>query len=323
MASRLSHLVALGIAGCAALSLPSLVRACSVCECGDPLYSPEGASSQPAGSFSLFLDQRVNSKTSGELPDIGEPSNPGDREHSDDRTVTAYASWTPFSRLTLTASVPYRTLTITDLPADEPSSVQRNQGFADAALYVSAILWRDTEHPSTWLEGRVMLELPTGASRMKIDGDRDPHLQLGSGSWDYGFGLAGGHHFEHFLLYTSAFYRVNGQGSLRYRYGDNVLANVAVRSESLRVPGVGLLVRPGAELNFRYAAHDRFQADFYRSSGGAIFYLTPSLEIPFTKDPNERAPWLRLSARLPLGDGQLFGHQHEQAIFQAGIGMPF
>ena len=305
------------------LLLPTSSRACSVCQCGDPLFTPEGASSQPAGAFSVYLESLFSTKSSGVLPEGDEPPDPGDREKSFDRDLTLYASWTPVSKLTLTASLPFRWITVTEEPADGGSQSHNNRGFGDAAFYVTTVLWRDLErNPTTWLELRGMVKAPTGQSSKTIAGEQDPHLQVGTGSWDFGLGLAAGHHFDDYALYASTFYRVNTEGSLDYQYGDVFLANVVAMSQAL--PFVdGLWLRPGAELNFRYAGHDTSDDNLYESSGGSIVYLTPFLEVPLGATVDERVPWLRLALRMPLGDGGLFGHQHEGFVYTAGIGFPF
>ena len=145
--------------------LPREGRACSICQCGDALYSPEGTAAKPTGAFSFYVENRHTWKSSGTLPE--EPDwSPDDREKSYDRDLTFWASWTPVSRLTLSASVPYRWIRIDEEPAGEPSSRMRNRGWGDAALYGTAVLWRDLEHsPTAWVELRTMLKTPTGSSQ--------------------------------------------------------------------------------------------------------------------------------------------------------------
>jgi hypothetical protein len=312
----------------ALLLLPTSGRACSVCQCGDPLFSPEGASSQSAGAFNFFLESRFSTKSSGTLPhgDEDEEPDPSAREYSDDRDLTLYASWTPVSKVTLTAAVPFRWIEITEKHSHDGDEVERhrssNRGFGDAAFYLTTVLWRDLEHsPTTWLELRGMVKAPTGQSKKRIDGEEDPHLQVGTGSWDFGLGLAAGHHFEHFALYASTFYRLNTEGSLEYQYGDVFLANLVATSEALPLVD-GLWLRPGVELNFRYAGHDTSDDNVYDSSGGSIGYVTPFFEVPIGRTVDEHVPWLRLAVRMPMGDGGLFGHQHESFVYTAGIGFP-
>jgi len=325
MLSRPRRFAAAIAVACAVFSA-SPSRACSVCQCGDPLYNQQGAGSQGTEGFNFYLEGSAFTKSSGVLPDApGEVPDPGDRERSFDRSLTLYASWTPVPRVTLTASVPFRWITIDGKLADGETETANNRGFGDTSLYLTTVLWRDLEHkPTTWLEIRGMVKAPTGRSDEKIGGEADPHIQVGTGSWDFGFGLSGGHHFERFALYANLFYRINTLGSLHYEYGDVFLANLIATSEARPVSALGgVLLRPGVELNFRYAGHDQFQNDFYRSSGGSIVNVTPFLEVPFTLRDDERAPWLRLATRMPLGDGGLFGHQHESFTYLVGVGVPF
>ena len=313
-------------AACILAFVPVPGRACSVCQCGDPLFTPEGSSAQSGGAFSFYLESLFSTKSSGVLPDEQEELGPSAREYGYDRDLTLYASWTPISKLTLTLSVPYRWIDVTEKHTEDDQVVREthgNDGFGDMAFYVSGVLWSDLQHhPTTWVELRGMVKAPTGRSDKTIAGEQDPHLQVGSGSWDFGFGLAGGHHFENWLLYASTFYRVNTEGSLDYQYGDVFLANLVATSQALQLSD-WLWLRPGAEVNFRYAGHDNSNGDVYQSSGGAIVYLTPFLEVPIGRSVAERVPWVRLAVRMPLGDGGLFGYQHESFIYTAGIGIPF
>lgn len=324
MLSRRLLLAAALAAACAAVTSAPASRACSVCQCGDPLFSSSGTSSQTAGSFSFYLESQFFGKSSGVLPhDPDEAPEPRDREHSDQRDLTLWASWTPAPRVTVSASLPFRWITVTEEHADGDSHEHSNRGFGDASLYLTSVLWQDLEtKPLTWLELRGMLKLPTGQSQKTIAGEDDPHLQVGTGSWDFGFGLGGGHHFERFAVYGSAFYRLNRNGSLDYRYGDVLLANLIVSSEAYPIFG-GVSLRPSAELNFRWAAKDEQRGVPYKHSGGAIVYVTPTLEIPLTANPEQRAPWLRLAVRMPLGDSNLNGRQHEGFVYTAGVGLAF
>jgi outer membrane putative beta-barrel porin/alpha-amylase len=313
-------------AACTILCVAPRSRACSVCQCGDPIYNQQGGAGAPAETFSFYLEGSAFTKSSGVLADTpGEVPEPGDRDHSFDRSLTAYASWTPTPRVTLTAAVPFRWITIDTKHADGESDTASNRGFGDASFYVSTRLWSDLDHhPTTWLELRGMVKAPTGKSDKTVGGDQDPHLQVGTGSWDFGFGLSGGHHFDRFALYANAFYRINTLGSLHYEYGDVFLANLIATSEAVSVePLGGVLLRPGLELNYRYAGHDQFQGDFYRSSGGSIANLTPFLELPFALRADVPAPWLRLAVRMPLSSGGLFGAQHESFTYLVGVGVPF
>ena len=326
MVSRPHRCAAAFLAACLlVLVQPSESRACSVCQCGDPLFNSTGSSMQPVGSWSFYLEGLASTKTSGALAhDPAEPVEAGDRERSFDRDLTLWATWTPLPRITFSASVPYRWITITEQHADGESHDHDNHGFGDAALYLTSVLWQDLESkPMSWVDLRAMIKLPTGQSEKTVAGEEDPHLQTGTGSWDFGFGLGAGHHFEHFSLYGSSFYRWNRRGSLDYQYGDVFLGNLIATWEAFPVFGESLLIRPGAELNLRYTGHDQQFGVNYEHSGGTILYATPVLEIPFTSNAEHKAPWLRLAVRFPLGDGQLHGVQHEGIVYTAGMGLAF
>jgi hypothetical protein len=317
-------------AACAAslsLWVPSPSRACSVCQCGDPLYNQQGGVGSPETErFNFYLEASSFTKSSGALnDDPTEKPDPGDRDHSLDRSLTLYASYTPTPRVTLTASVPLRFITIETKQADGETDRSSNRGFGDLSLYLTTRLWSDLDHhPTTWLELRGMVKTPTGQSDKTIDGDQDPHLQVGTGSWDFGFGLSGGHHFDRFAVYASAFYRINTLGSLHYQYGDVFLANVIATSEAFPIESLGgVWLRSGLELNYRYAGHDQFAGDFYRSSGGSIVNVTPFVEIPFALRADVPAPWLHVGVRMPLTSGGLFGAQHEGLTYLVGFGVPF
>lgn len=301
-------------------------RACSICQAGDPLFSAGGSTAQEAGSFSAYLEFQAWQKESGLLPhEAGEEPEPG-QEVNDGRQLSFYLGWSPLDRLTFTLLLPWRWNQISEQHEGEPHETLRQDGFGDLMLHVGYVLWRDRDVlPASWLELRGFAKAPTGASEQTTDGVRDPHIQVGTGSFDFGFGLAGAHRMEWGSLYASALYRENLEGSLDYRYGDVVLANLALEtplSHWLEAPLFGMLT-PGVELNFRDAEKDRFRGVDYDDSGGSILYATPSLRIRLPWWSGRRAPSLRLAVQLPLTDRWLDGEQDEKAVWSAGLGMAF
>lgn len=302
--------------------------ACSVCECGDPLFTVftgEGATSQRAGAVSLYLDSRYEWKESGALPH-GDGHEEEGREENQSRETRLFLNWSPLDRLTLSAALPYRWIAIEERAHDEPARHLRNRGLGDARLFGTWLLWRNRERePSTWVDAQLMLELPTGRSRESVEGERDPHLQVGSGSWDWGLGLAARHHFVDGALYGSLFYRVNRSGSLHYEYGDALLANLAFTSDALRyrLRSRESELRGGLELNYRYAGKDEVRGEHYAHSGGSILYAAPFVELRLGPADESRAPWLRLGVRVPLGSGGLHGDQREGYVYSAGLRFGF
>ena len=306
------------------VNVPSASRACSICQAGDPLFSAGGSAAQEAGAFSAYLEFQAWEKESGLLAEArGEPPEPG-REVNQGRQLSLSLGWTPLDRLTLTLMLPWRWTSISEQPDEDANARFHNDGFGDLMFHVGYVLWRDRDVlPATWLEARGFFKAPTGASEQTVSGSDDPHLQVGTGSWDFGFGLAGAHRMEWGSLYASALYRENLEGSFRYQYGDVVLANLALDaplSHFLDAPVVRLLT-PGVELNFRYAEKDRFHGSSYDSSGGSILYATPSVRIklPVTT----WRPSLRLAVQLPLTSSWLNGQQTEKPVWSAGLGVAF
>jgi hypothetical protein len=319
-------------------TLPFDGHACSVCQPGDPIFSGEGASAQTQGSFTVYLEASQSWKQSGALPHHDEGPHHDEHEASGDdseenytRETVLFASWTPLDRLTLTARVPYRWILIKEQPFAARSQTFRNYGLGDVSMFATVQIWRNRPIlPSNWIEGRLMLKAPTGTDEDAIDGERDPHLQLGTGSWDWGLGLASGHKLERASINASVFYRVNSEGGFDYEYGDVFLANLAVTSDAQHAGGLlggellaNLGLRGGAEFNFRLAEKDDFRGQRYRHSGGTIFYLSPFVELPVGEFENENSPWIRLSARLPLGNGGLNGQQREGYVFSVGVRLGF
>lgn len=308
-----------------ALFVPSPSRACSICQAGDPLFSAGGSTAQESGGFSAYLEFQAWSKTSGLLAEPGLPPEAG-QEVNRGRQLSLYLGWTPIDRLTFTLTLPWRWNRISEQPDGEEHEVSRLDGFGDLALNVGYVLWRDRPVlPSTWIEGRGFMKAPTGASEQRENGVQDPHLQVGTGSWDFGFGLAAAHRMEWASLYVSALYRDNQGGSLDYRYGDVVLANLAVDAPLSHLLGGGAFdfLTPGLELNYRYSEKDRSHGASYDDSGGSILYLTPSLRIRIPWFAGHRAPFLRLAVQVPLTSQWLNGRQIEDEVWSAGLGMAF
>lgn len=304
-------------------------QACSICLAGDPSFSSQGASAGQRGDFSIYLEVRGWKKTSGALPheeEEGEHEEEEATEKNDSQRLDLYASWTPLDRVTLTANLPIAFNEITEREGDESETFSLD-GVGDLAVLASVVLWRDREAlPGTWLEGRAFLKTPTGKSKTSVRGVQDPHLQRGTGSWDFGFGLAAARRLDWGSLYSSTSYRVNTEGSLDYRYGDVYLANFAVEIPIGHVLGVEQLdwLTLGSELNFRWADKDEVDGENFDDSGGSILYFSPSVRItsPWWWE-GWRAPSIRAGAQIPFTSSWLKGRQHEDPLWSVGLLIPF
>jgi hypothetical protein len=300
---------------------PQAATACSICLAGDPIFSNQGTTAQKQGDFSLFFQAMGWRKKSGLLP--GE--DPDGVEINDSQRLDLFFSWTPIDRVTLTLDLPFAFNEITEIEDGEEETSSLS-GFSDMSLQSTVVLWRNRDIlPSTWFEGRAFLKFPTGKSKQTVDGRQDPHLQLGTGSWDFGFGLAAVHRLEWGSLYSSTFYRVNTKGSLQYEYGDVFLFNAAVLvplGHALKQTYLNPFTL-GFEANFRWADFDEVGGVRFQDSGGSILYLTPSLSARLPWPWEGDGPSVRGSVQIPVTSSWLNGFQEEDPIWFAGIQYSF
>jgi hypothetical protein len=345
---RAAQLPALALALAAALGSPGAALACSVCLAGDPSFTTHGTSTLESGSVALYLELRGWDKRSGNAP-VGaapaEPATPGSRgggghaghHHGEDladepiaseeearsQRLDLYVAWTPLDRLTLTLDLPWAFNGIEEIGDDGRTSTSLS-GFGDLSLAASGVLWRNRDVlPSTWVEGRLWGKAPTGRDEQRVEGERNPHLQTGTGSWDFGFGGAVVHRVAWASLYGSAFYRMNTEGALDYEYGDVALATLAIEApvgHALGRESLRWLV-PGLALDLRWAARDRDGGASYDDSGGTIPYLTPSLRIALPGFGEGRRAWLRTGVQVPLTNRWLYGAQDEGPVWSVGVGL--
>jgi len=80
---------------------------------------------------------------------------------------------------------------------------------------------------------------------------------------------------------------------------------------------------PGLELNYRWAAQDKFEGQGFRDSGGSIVYLTPSLRVTLPWAAEGHRSFLRGAVQVPLATSSLNGFQDEDPIWFVGIGYAF
>ena len=328
-----THVRTLAIAAFGWLTLvlaPQESLACSICLAGDPSFSNSGASAQETGDFSMYFEVRGWQKQSGLLPHEEEAehehadASAGSEESSSQR-LDLYLSWTPIDRATFTLDLPWAFNAITEEEHDG-RTYSTLAGLGDVSLLTSVVAWRNRDVlPSTWLELRAFGKAPTGQDDAKVDGRRDPHLQPGTGSWDFGCGAAAVHRFEWGAVYGSLFQRWNQLGSLDYQYGDALLANLALEvpmGHALRRPALDVLI-PGFELNFRYAGFDQQDGENWADSGGSILYATPSLRVRLPGPGEHLRAWLRAAVQIPTTSAWLHGEQHEDPLWSIGVGMGF
>lgn len=249
----------------------------------------------------------------------------GGRERNRSKRLDLYVAWTPLDRVTLTLGLPWAINQIDEI-GDEDTEHFSLSGFGDVSLGVSGVVWRNRDVlPSTWVELRGWGKAPTGRDEQRVDGVQDPHLQTGTGSWDFGFGSAAVHRFDWGSLYGSAFYRVNTEGGLDYEFGDVVLATAALEVPLGHATGVRVLdrVTPGVALDFRWADRDRQYGSDVDDTGGSILYATPSVRIGLPAFSERQRAWLRAGVQVPLTNAWLYDEQEEDPVWSVGIGYGF
>ncbi len=319
---------------CLTLGSPLPAEACSVCLAGDPVFSTHGTSAQQEGDLSLYIQLQGWRKDSGLLPH--EEEEPGHEEEHEEsgmernrsQRLDMFLSWTPTDRFTVTLDVPIAFNEIEEIEEGE-SQTNRLKGLGDVAITGSYVLWRDREVlPSTSIEGRFFLKAPTGRTSRERGGFVDPHLQTGTGSWDFGVGVSGVHRFESGSFYASAFYRENTEADfdgLDYEYGDVVLLNAAVEIPLGHALGNSALdwITIGGELNFRWADFDRVEGERFDDSGGTIVYATPSVRMRLPFEFAGHPVSARLAVQIPVSSSSLNGFQDEKEVWSVGLFVPF
>jgi len=247
------------------------------------------------------------------------------RERNESKRLDLYVAWTPLDRVTLTLNLPWAINDIEEIGSEDTEHFSLSD-FGDASLGVSGVVWRNRDVlPSTWVELRGWGKAPTGRDEQRVDGEKNPHLQTGTGSWDFGFGSAVVHRFDWGSLYGSAFYRVNTEGGLDYEFGDVALATAALEVPLGHATGVSALdrVTPGVGLDFRWADRDRQHGSDVDDTGGSILYATPSLRIALPAFSERQRAWLRAGVQVPLTNAWLYDEQEEDPVWSVGIGYGF
>ena len=162
----------------------------------------------------------------------------------------------------------------------------------------------------------VALKLPTGSNH-RLGGD-DPHLQLGSGSWDPSMGLWYTFGDHPWTWYAGSVVRVNGEGGRGYHYGNAVFGTGGVRRAFFEERLVLSL-----EAQARYAGYDsaRALASSLRvddpDTGGFLGYATFGAAVGLGEDL-----LARVQIQVPVV-ARLHGVQSEHPVAFAGLSWDF
>ncbi len=155
--------------------------------------------------------------------------------------------------------------------------VHRKNGLGDVQLGATyALLWSARES----LVARAAIELPTGEYQgVDVWGYIDrPDVQAGSGSWDaigsaqYQRGVA----IPGLGVMVSGMYRLNGENSLGYRFGDDASFGFGVTYSS------GPRFRWSAQFAWRFVGEDSFHGQPVPATGLTTLSVVPGVRVAIT-----------------------------------------
>jgi hypothetical protein len=242
-------------------------RACSVCLCGDRMYLYGHGYQLLPGRFSLSLENRYFSKSSGAT----EPGSETTEKHAEYRPslVAAYGIG---GNVTLTANLATSIKRLTETE-DGIASSENISGLGDLQFEV---MWSpelaEAADRSYALGLSAAVKVPTGDNEKMQGGARlDEHGQPGTGSWDFIGGLGLTQISLNHAFYVTAFYRINGTNDFLYHFGNVYSLNVG--GDYRPGPRVALTLA----LNGRYAQRDQEDGEDLLSTGGSVLYLSPGL----------------------------------------------
>ncbi len=265
------------------------VRACAVCNCGDPTLTAVGVEQPYRNRVRVGIEARYGSHEQGDGPD---------GESLDLVRSALFAAWTPHYRVTIGLVVPWMTTWMTTAQGHALIN-----GLGDMELSGRALIARDRSfaaHHLLWAAAG--LKMPT-APRLKDDAgfpypDDD---QPGSGSWDPFFGVtyawySGGL----WSAYTSGSYRYTTEGWHGYRRGMQAGWNAAVQAQPWEWGGFQLF------LDGNWQAPDRLPSGAAMpNTGGTVLRIGPALIASPRPDL-----MVRLAATVPVVQAYI-GQQHD------------
>ncbi|MFI4944782.1 MAG: transporter [Burkholderiales bacterium] len=155
--------------------------------------------------------------------------------------------------------------------------VHRKSGLGDVQLGGTyAVLWSARES----LVARAALELPTGEYRgLDVWGYIDrPDVQAGSGSWD----AIGSLQYQRSValpglgLMATGMYRLNGENSLGYQFGDDASFGFGVTYSK------GPRFRWSAQFAWRFVGEDAFRGQTVPATGLTTLSVVPGIRVGLT-----------------------------------------
>lgn len=126
------------------------------------------------------------------------------------------------------------------------------------------------------------LKAPSGTNNISVQGLLwEPHYQPGTGSWDFPF--AASYYFRSdgsWSMVAEAQYRLNGQNSRNYKYGDVFTLDA---SAFRKLGGSKVNFFPSLGLKFKYSQPDFWFENQMTNTGGAMVLSTAGLDLWWQK----------------------------------------
>lgn len=290
--------------------------ACGTCGCNMSNYNPELLMRSGYHSVGLFTQARWYS---GSLHNHGN-SDATDEYNNYSELRSLYelrGTWYPIAKLSVTASLPFSYNHL----ALESDKLEQHIGLGDAMLILQYQILREGKLlAAKGYEQRLLagagVKFPTGRfNKVGYDGELNPQLQNGSGSFDFLFIAGYFIKLRKFALSTDMNYKLNTTNKNGYKFANGFNANFK-----------GMYIHNWKKVSLAPSIGGRFETSSYSTqngeldnliTGGDVCFITVGTEL-YYKNFSVGITYLQ-----PVYQG-LLGEQFEtNAGFQAGLKYSF
>jgi len=279
-------------------------EACSVCGCGDPLFTV-GDSKPMAGTWRFAFDY-VYLTASARSDD-----NPAQTESLTQMIFLPVVVFSPTDELNLVLQVPLSwkqwNLTGGGLPAETASPF----GLGDIEFGLRYFVWTDTDLKKLQRQSFALTagtSMPTGSDDTEVDGERiDQHAQLGTGGWGPYLGVLYTFAQDRWNLTATASGRYRTRNSYGYQFGAAFLFSLTARYRLFEQLYLSLGV------DGRYAVQDNDSGDTQVNTGGFLLAATPGVMWNIVD-----GLWLQAQVQVPFAT-KLYGVQSVGPVVTVGL----
>jgi len=280
-------IVALGAIVTAAWSAPA--RACSVCNCGDPLVAAAEGHGRGVGDLRLALDGEYLSQ------EAGSEGAPGMTDVLDQYTLRVTGVYSPVTPLNLVVAVPFvRKKMMMDHGNGTTDPMSDLSGLGDVEVAARYFVLESVDFGAKRRQGfaiSVGTSIPTGENDARdAAGERiDEHGQIGTGGWGPYVGVSYRLQQDPWNALVSVTGRLRTENAHEYRFGNALLWTV----QGQWAPRARLAL--GLGLEGRQVARDTDAGEIVENTGGLVLAATPSVYVNAY-----RGLWFSVRAQLPF-----------------------